>query len=65
MAVQTSGQIWDFAASSVIIPEAGGVFRGLDGQERPGSGPFAFASNAALLGEALGILRGENAQTVH
>ncbi|MFI1988735.1 inositol monophosphatase family protein [Actinoplanes sp. NPDC020271] len=61
VAVQTSGQIWDFAASSVIIPEAGGVFRGLDGQERPGAGPFAFASSAELLEQALDILRGKNA----
>ncbi|WP_436530198.1 inositol monophosphatase family protein [Actinoplanes sp. HUAS TT8] len=62
VAVQTSGQIWDFAASSVIIPEAGGVFRGLDGQKRPGAGPFAFASNEVLLDQALSILRGRNAQ---
>lgn len=65
VAVQTSGQIWDFAASSVIIPEAGGVFRGLDGQERPGAGPFAFASSAELLDQALSILRGENARIAH
>lgn len=62
VAVQTSGSVWDFAASAVIIPEAGGVFRGLGGQTRPDSGPFVFASNQALLDEALGILRRENAQ---
>ncbi|AEV86101.1 histidinol phosphate phosphatase [Actinoplanes sp. SE50] len=56
VAVQTGGQIWDFAASSVIIPEAGGVFRGLDGSPRPGAGPHVFASNPALLDEALRIL---------
>jgi histidinol-phosphatase len=62
VAVQTGGEIWDFAASSVIIPEAGGVFRGLRGQTRPDRGPFVFASGPELLGEALGILRGQNAR---
>ncbi|KUL27946.1 inositol monophosphatase family protein [Actinoplanes awajinensis] len=60
VAVQTSGQIWDFAASSVIIPEAGGVYRGLNGQERPGTGAFVFASSPQLLDESLRLLRGEN-----
>jgi histidinol-phosphatase len=62
VAVQTGGEIWDFAASSVIIPEAGGCYRGLNGQERPGRGAFVFASSPALLESALSILRGENAQ---
>ncbi|GAA2715181.1 inositol monophosphatase family protein [Actinoplanes palleronii] len=61
VAVQTSGQIWDFAASSVIIPEAGGVYRGLNGQERPGAGAFVFASSPQLLDESLRLLRGESA----
>ncbi|GIF03260.1 histidinol-phosphatase [Actinoplanes siamensis] len=63
VAVQTGGEIWDFAASSVIIPEAGGVFRGLAGQDRPDRGPFVFASDPALLEESLRILRKEKAQT--
>ncbi|GIF15863.1 inositol monophosphatase family protein [Actinoplanes teichomyceticus] len=58
VAVQTSGQIWDFAASSVIVPEAGGCYRGLDGQERPGAGAFVFAADPRLLDESLRILRG-------
>ncbi|BCY12420.1 inositol monophosphatase family protein [Actinoplanes sp. L3-i22] len=65
VAVQTGGEIWDFAASSVIIPEAGGVFRGLAGQTGPDRGPFVFASSPELLDEALGILRGQNAQIAH
>ncbi|GIE86355.1 inositol monophosphatase family protein [Actinoplanes regularis] len=62
VAVQTGGQIWDFAASSVIIPEAGGCYRGLNGQDRPGAGPFVFARDAELLDESLRILRGEAAR---
>ncbi|WIM93765.1 inositol monophosphatase family protein [Actinoplanes oblitus] len=64
VAVQTGGQIWDFAASSVILPEAGGCFRGLNGQERPGSGAFVFASSPELLDDAWRLLKGQNAQTV-
>src|SRR5918994_871635 len=38
LAVQTSGQVWDFAATSLIVAEAGGVYSGLDGRGRAGAG---------------------------
>jgi histidinol-phosphatase len=58
LAVQTSGQVWDFAATSLIVAEAGGVYRGLDGRRRPGPGPSVFARDAALGEAALPLLRG-------
>lgn len=36
LAVQTRGQVWDFAALSLIVEEAGGVFSGTDGVRTPG-----------------------------
>ncbi len=56
LAVQTSGQVWDFAATSLIVAEAGGVHRGLDGRSRPGAGPALFARDARLGDAALRVL---------
>ncbi|MFC7531130.1 inositol monophosphatase family protein [Actinoplanes sp. GCM10030250] len=56
VAVQTCGSIWDFAATSLIIAEAGGFYRGLNGRTTPGAGPSLFAANADLRDEALGLL---------
>ena len=58
LAVQTGGQVWDFAATSLIVAEAGGVYRGLDGRRRPGAGPSVFARDAELGEAALPLLRG-------
>ena len=35
LALQTNGQVWDFAATSLIVEEAGGSYRGLDGRRGP------------------------------
>jgi histidinol-phosphatase len=56
LAVQTRGQVWDYAATSLIVEEAGGRFSGLDGQARPTPGPALFARSAALHTAALQIL---------
>ncbi|MDI6100107.1 inositol monophosphatase family protein [Actinoplanes sp. NEAU-A12] len=53
LALQTGGQIWDFAATSLIVTEAGGSYRGLDGRTRPGPGASLYSRNAELAGVAL------------
>jgi histidinol-phosphatase len=53
VAVQTSGMVWDFAATSLIVAEAGGVYRGLDGSRRPRPGPSVFARSGALAEAAI------------
>jgi histidinol-phosphatase len=57
LAIQTRGQVWDYAATSLIVTEAGGRFSGLSGQPLPSSGPAVFARSAALHADALQILR--------
>jgi histidinol-phosphatase len=58
LAVQTDGQVWDFAATALIVAEAGGVYSGLDGRPRPGPGPSVFARDARLRDAALRLLTG-------
>lgn len=58
LAVQTRGAVWDFAATSLIVAEAGGCFSGLDGQTWPVSGPALFARSPALHDAALHLLDG-------
>jgi len=48
LAMQTGGQIWDFAATSLIVTEAGGSFSGLSGRTRPGPGASLYARSEAL-----------------
>jgi histidinol-phosphatase len=45
--------VWDYAATSLIVEEAGGCFSGLNGQNRPGPGPALFARSPALHAAAL------------
>jgi histidinol-phosphatase len=61
LAVQTRGAVWDFAATSLIVSEAGGCFSGLNGQAQPGSGPALFARNRALRDAALHLLNPDGA----
>jgi histidinol-phosphatase len=44
LALQPTGQVWDFAATSLIVREAGGSH----GEGRPVTGPALFARSAAL-----------------
>jgi histidinol-phosphatase len=57
LAVQTAGQIWDFAATSLIVTEAGGVYRNLDGGTRPAPGASLYARDEPLADQALAVLR--------
>jgi histidinol-phosphatase len=59
LALQTAGQVWDFAATSLIVTEAGGVYRSLDGHTRPAAGPGVYAASEALATAALDVLRGD------
>jgi histidinol-phosphatase len=56
LAIQTGGQIWDFAATSLIVTEAGGSFSGLSGRLRPGPGASLYARSDALRLAALDAL---------
>jgi histidinol-phosphatase len=56
LALQTGGQIWDFAATSLILTEAGGSFSGLSGNTRPGPGASLYARSRPLRLEALDLL---------
>lgn len=56
VAVQARGQVWDYAATSLIVEEAGGRFSGLNGQSTPIAGPALFARSAALHATALQLL---------
>ncbi|MEU8661235.1 inositol monophosphatase family protein [Actinoplanes philippinensis] len=56
VAVQTSGKIWDFAATSLIVTEAGGDYRGLDGRTTPGPGASLYSRSAGLGDAALAVL---------
>ncbi|MGX7673252.1 inositol monophosphatase family protein [Plantactinospora sp. DSM 117369] len=58
LAVQTRGQVWDFAATSLIVTEAGGRYSGFDGRSRPAAGPSLFARTPALHDAALRQLGG-------
>lgn len=56
LAVQTRGAVWDFAAPSLIVTEAGGTYSGLDGDQRPGPGVALFSANKQLHAQALRCL---------
>jgi histidinol-phosphatase len=55
-AVQTGGQIWDFAATSLIVQEAGGSYSSVDGRPTPGPGASVYARSAALRQAILDLL---------
>jgi histidinol-phosphatase len=57
IAVQTGGQIWDFAATSLIVNEAGGSYSGLSGNSRPDAGASVYAADEKLRLEAISVLR--------
>jgi histidinol-phosphatase len=56
VAVQTGGQIWDFAATSLIVTEAGGAYSGVDGNRHPGPGASVYAGNESLLKSTLDVI---------
>jgi histidinol-phosphatase len=58
LAVQTAGQIWDFAATSLIVEEAGGRYHNLAGGTRPAPGSSLYARSEPLAEQALTVLLG-------
>ncbi len=48
LALQTRGQVWDFAATALIVTEAGGCHGGADGIRGPRPGASLFAANRSL-----------------
>ncbi len=56
LAVQTRGQLWDFAATSLIVTEAGGVYGGSDGIRGPRPGASLFARDETLWKAAHDVL---------
>jgi histidinol-phosphatase len=48
LAVQPNGQIWDFAATSLIVNEAGGSYSGVAGNRLPAAGPSIYARDEAF-----------------
>jgi histidinol-phosphatase len=48
LALQTRGQLWDFAATSLIVEEAGGRHGGADGIRGPRPGVALFAADREL-----------------
>jgi histidinol-phosphatase len=56
VAVQTGGQIWDFAATSLILTEAGGAYSGVNGNRRPGPGASVYAGSEPLLKSTLDVI---------
>ncbi len=56
LAVQSKGKVWDYAATSLIVEEAGGRFSGARGQGYPFSGPALYSANDAVRVEALKYL---------
>lgn len=58
VAVQPNGQIWDFAATSLIVNEAGGSYSGVAGNRRPASGPSIYARDEEFRRATLALLAG-------
>jgi histidinol-phosphatase len=58
--VQTAGQIWDFAAPSLILTEAGGSYSGINGNRRPGPGASVYARDEVTRLAALDVLIGKD-----
>jgi histidinol-phosphatase len=58
VAVQTRGEVWDFAATTLIVEEAGGQVSGLDGHARPSPGTRVYAATESLRAATVATLRG-------
>ncbi|WP_433718515.1 inositol monophosphatase family protein [Actinoplanes sp. CA-051413] len=56
LALQTRGEVWDFAATSLIVTEAGGCYGGVDGIRGPRAGVSLFAANRSLWQAAAEVL---------
>ncbi|GGL04080.1 inositol monophosphatase family protein [Mangrovihabitans endophyticus] len=65
LAVQANGQVWDFAAISLIVTEAGGRYSGLTGRPEPAAGPSLYSASAGLHDAALDVLAPPRAAGTH
>ncbi|GAA4475358.1 histidinol-phosphatase [Phytohabitans houttuyneae] len=64
LAVQTRGQVWDFATTSLIVTEAGGQFSGFSGRGHPHTGPALYSASHSLHQAALDHL-GKGHSEIH
>jgi len=55
--IEAKAKIWDIAASSIIITEAGGVVTDFDGKTFSLDSRSIFATNGVLMGEVVGYFR--------
>jgi len=56
LALQTRGELWDFAATALIVTEAGGCYGGVDGIRGPRPGVSLFAADRTLWTAAHDVL---------
>lgn len=56
VAIQTGGAIWDFAATSLIVTEAGGAYTGVNGSRHPSPGASIYAGSEPLLKSTLDVI---------
>jgi histidinol-phosphatase len=56
VALQTGGQIWDFAPTSLIVSEAGGSYSTLDGRPKPAPGASVYARSDTLRRATLDVV---------
>jgi len=56
LALQTRGELWDFAATALIVTEAGGCYGGQDGLRGPRAGVSLFAADQTLWTAAHDVL---------
>ena len=61
IAVDPEVTLWDLAAVSIVVEEAGGRFTSLAGARRPGGGS-GLASNGAAARRGAGVLRWDSAR---
>jgi histidinol-phosphatase len=62
LAVQVGGKVWDYAALSLIVEEAGGRFSGDRGQPHPVTGTAVFSCGEAPHAAAWAALTGDVSQ---
>lgn len=61
LAVQTGGNIWDFAATSLIVAEAGGSYSGVNGNPAPAPGAAIYAASTGLRQSTMDLIRADEA----
>lgn len=57
LAAQVGGAVWDYAALSLIVTEAGGVFSDAAGRPHPARGTFLYANDPSIHAAARALLQ--------